>query len=175
MQELAERIGRASQCAHYHIKQLIRKGYLRQEEGKSRGLTLARSLSQETSGVTKVRILGTVAAGSPIFAEENHEGEVLIDQRLTRGGQCFAQKVSGNSMTNAGIRNGDLVIVRQQPMAENGDIVVALVDGDATVKRLSICEDTVELCPENDRYHLIPITMDTDFRILGKVVAHHRM
>lgn len=118
-----------------------------------------------------VPIVGTVAAGQPIFAEENIVGEVLVEGRIVRTGRCYALEITGDSMINAGIQEGDLIIVRQQPMAENGDIVVALLGDDATVKRLYIKDAQVELRPENPMYQPIPVTPDDSFRILGKVLA----
>ena len=174
VKELAERMGMAGPSAHDQINQLIRKGYLKRQDRKARSLTVARAPETLLASLDAVPIVGQVAAGPPILAEENVIGHVQVDSRLVRGKMCFALKVQGNSMTNAGIRSGDLVIVREQPMAENGDIVVALLDGEATVKRLSIQDGVVQLCPENKRYKPIPITRESPCEIVGKVVAHCR-
>ena len=115
-----------------------------------------------------------VRAGQPILAEENIVGEVLIDSRATRSGRCFALEVQGDSMIDAGIRDRDLVVVREQPVAESGDIVVALLDRDATVKRLFVRDERIELRPENARFRSRRIGPDDGLRILGKVVAVSR-
>jgi repressor LexA len=93
-----------------------------------------------------------------------------VDAHVARG-VCFALEVAGNSMIDANIHNGDYVIVRQQPLAESGDIVVAMRDGAATVKRLYIADDRIELRPENKKMKPIPIAPDDDFSIVGKVVS----
>lgn len=109
-----------------------------------------------------------------MIAEENRLGDVLIDSSIATRGRCFALRVSGDSMVDAGINEDDVVIVRQQPVAESGDIVVALMGDQSTVKRLSIRGDRIELRPENSRYQPIDIGPDDEFSILGKVVAIRR-
>ena len=121
-----------------------------------------------------VPIVGTIAAGEPILAEENVVGEVLVDSRAARSGRCFALEVQGDSMIGAGIHDKDLVVVREQPVAESGDIVVALLDQDATVKRLFIRDERIELRPENPELRPMPIGPDDGLRIVGKVVAVSR-
>jgi repressor LexA len=171
IKELAEILGIACASAHAQVNHLVRKGYLRRVSGSARGLAVIRKPGDGIADLIPVPIIGTVAAGQPIFAEENIIGEILVEGRIVRTGRCYALEISGDSMIDAGIQEGDLVIVRQQPMAENGDIVVALLGDEATVKRLYIREAQVELRPENAMYQPIPITPDDDFRILGKVVA----
>ena len=121
-----------------------------------------------------VPIVGRVAAGQPILAEENIIGEVLVDSRAARHGRCFALEVQGDSMIDASIDDGDLVVVRQQPLAESGDIVVALLDQEATVKRLFVRDERIELRPENPKLRPMPIGPDDGLRILGKVIAVSR-
>ena len=107
------------------------------------------------------------------MAIENVVGELLVDSRIARG-RCFALKVKGDSMIDADINDGDYVIVRQQPLAESGEIVVAMLENDATVKRLRMAGEVIELRPENPRLSPIQIGPDDDLRIVGKVVAVHR-
>ena len=121
--------------------------------------------------LVKVPVLGTIAAGIPIFAEENMDGEILVDESNIGKGRFFALRVRGDSMINAGIMNGDLVIIRRQPLAENGDIIAALIDSEATLKRLSLSNGEVLLLPENEKYSPINVTCNEDFRILGKMVT----
>jgi repressor LexA len=157
------------------VNQLVRKGFLKRAAGKARGLTVVRRPDDIVANLVAVPLVGSVAAGTPLLAEENIVGQVLVDGNTVGSGPCFALRVTGESMKDAGIRDNDVVIVRQQQLAEPGDIVVALLDGEATVKRLFIREQTIELQPENKKYHPIPIGVDTDFRILGKVVAVRRL
>jgi len=171
LHELAAILGVSHSSVHEQISQLIRKGYLRREPGKSRGIVIVREPEDSVAELASVPIVGRVVAGPPLLAEENISGEILVDASLLMRGRCFALEVQGDSMTGAGIKAGDLLIVRQQPVAENGEIVVALLDGEATVKRLAVEAGQVELRPANPRYPLIPITGENDFRIVGKVVG----
>ena len=128
-------------------------------------------MKNEKVKLVKVPVLGNIAAGIPIFADENMDGEVLIDESNIGKGRFFALRVCGDSMVNAGINNGDLVIIKRQPLAENGDIIAALIDSDATLKRLSISNGEVFLLPENEKYSPINVTCRDDFKILGKMVT----
>jgi repressor LexA len=173
MQELGQLLGISAPSAHEQVTQLARKGFLRRAGGKTRGLVVVRRPVDKPPKLRPIPLVGSVAAGSPILAEENLAGEVLVEEDLARGDRCFALRVQGESMRSAGIGDGDVVIVRRQPLAETGDIVVALVDGEATVKRLYVREDVIELQPESPmkKYQPIPIGAETDLRIIGKVVA----
>jgi len=174
MAELADSLGISQASAHEQVGQLERKGYLRREPNKARGLVVVKQPVDDVEDVLPVPIIGTVAGGTPLLAEENRVGEVLVEARLARSGRYFALRVTGDSMAGAGIRDHDLVIVRQQPVAESGDIVVALLGDDATVKRLFIREHQIELRPENPKYKPMPIGAEDDLRIIGKVVAVRR-
>jgi repressor LexA len=171
IQELADILGISAPSVRAQVNQLVRKGYVKREPKKARGLTVLREPTEEALDLRRVPIVGNVAAGQPILAEENIVGEVLIDSRGACSGRCFALKVQGDSMIDAGIHNGGLVVVRQQPLAESGDIVVALLDGEATVKRLYIRGETIELRPENSAHRPIAVGPQDEIRILGKVVA----
>jgi repressor LexA len=118
-----------------------------------------------------IPLIGTVAAGHPILAQENWIGDVWVNRDLAARGKCFALQIKGDSMTGAGIRDGDIVIARQQPLAQNGEVVVALLGDEATVKELSIRGDRIELQPKNPAYHAVPIGPEDDFQVLGKVIA----
>ncbi len=174
IQELADILGVSTPSVRDQVSQLVRKGYVKREPRKARGLTILREPTEEVLKLRTVPIVGKVAAGQPILAEENIIGEVLVDSRAARHGRCFALEVQGDSMIDAGIDDGDLVVVRQQPLAESGDIVVALLDQDATVKRLFIRDERIELRPENPKLHPTLIGPDHRMRILGKVVAVRR-
>jgi repressor LexA len=119
-----------------------------------------------------IPIIGRVAAGRPILAAENVEGQLPVSTRLARrAAGHFLLRVQGDSMNRAGIQDGDLVLVRQQPSAEPGQIVVALVDDDATVKRLRVGADTIVLEPASSNPIHKPIILDREFRVQGVVVA----
>lgn len=164
-------LGISHSSVHEQISQLIRKGYLRREPGKSRGIVIVREPEGNVAEVVSVPIVGRVVAGPPLLAEENISGEILVDASLLKRGACFALEVQGDSMKGAGMKASDLLIVRQQPVAENGEIVVALLDGEATVKRLAVEGGQLELRPANSRYRPILVSSEHDFRIVGKVVG----
>jgi len=172
--ELGELLEVSPATAHEQVGQLVRKGYVQRQPKKARGLAILRDPDDEPADLVSVPLLGMIPAGSPLLAEENVLGDVMIERRLASTGRCFALRVNGDSMRGAAIRDGDVVIVRQQPVAENGDIVIAMRNDEATVKRLSIRGHTIELRPENSEYKPIAIGPDDDMRILGKVIAVNR-
>jgi repressor LexA len=155
-----------------HLAALERNGLIRREPGKSHGIRLG---SEERS-VGSIPVLGRVAAGMPVLAPENREGEIRIDLslfRLRSSKGIFALTVKGESMIEAHILEGDTVLVRSQSVAEDGEIVVAMVDGETTVKRLFVEKDRVRLQPENSAMQ--PIYVDRgELQILGKVVGVFR-
>ncbi|MHB9029657.1 MAG: transcriptional repressor LexA [Candidatus Latescibacterota bacterium] len=150
-----------------HIKALIRKGYLKRDSSRARAL----EIFGRSEGVP---ILGRVAAGQPILAEENLEGYFNLKD-MNKTGDVFMLRVTGDSMVNAHIFDGDLVIVRMQQTVEPGEIGVALVNNEATVKRIYCDGNIVRLVPENDSMKPLIVTMtDPDFRIGGKVIGVFR-
>lgn len=173
MSELGELLDVTAASAHQLVVQLERKGYVTREPRKARSLNVIREPKQELDELVAVPLLGIVKAGPAMLAEENRLGEVLVEKTVAGSGRCFALRVSGDSMIGARMADGDVVIVRQQPIAESGDIVIALLGDEATMKRLYIRGDRVELRPENKKYPSIIVDPDTDVRILGKVVAVH--
>jgi repressor LexA len=174
MKELGDILGIAPASAHEQVSQLVRKGFVRRDPRKARSIEIVEEPEQDVADLAPVPIVGTVAAGVPLLAQENIVGELLVERGVVRGGRHFALEVSGDSMVRADIHDGDYVVVRQQPIAESGDIVVALLGDEATVKRLSIAQDRIELRPENPRYRSMVIGPDDDLRIQGKVVAVRR-
>lgn len=148
---------------HFHLKHLEEAGVIAKGAGKGRALALVEQAEPED----RIPIVGSVAAGSPILAEECIEDYLTFDTG-GRSGEYFALRVRGESMLNAGILPGDLVVVHRQQIANNGEIVVALIDSEATVKRLSRRNGETWLLPENDDYDPIDGTYAD---ILGKVAA----
>jgi len=152
-----------------HLAALMKKGYIRRQSLISRGIELVRDL---TGPVRRVPLVGSVPAGSPIDAIENIEGELAVDTTFLPTGETFTLRVKGDSMTGAGIFDGDYVLVKKQAAAERGDIVVALIGDEATVKRYFPERGRVRLQPENDAFE--PIVVDRkspEFTLVGKVVA----
>lgn len=151
-----------------HLRALERKGCLKKHRGKSRAL-MPQDWPQLLRGQGRsVPILGRVPAGGPLLAEENVEGTLDLSQEFA-GEKVFALKVRGDSMVDAGICEGDLVVVRAQAHAEAGQIVVALVEGEATVKRWVRRGNKSWLQPANPRHAAIPVEGET--RILGRVIG----
>lgn len=171
MAELGNFLSISAASAHQLVGQLERKGYITRDSGKARSITVSREPMQMLDALVSIPVLGLVKAGPAMLAEENLMGHVLVSQKLIGRGKCFALQISGDSMIDANINDGDVVIVRQQPIAENGEIVVALIEDEATVKRLFVSEDLIELRAENKRYKPIVVAPDCELRILGKVVG----
>ncbi len=162
-----------------HIDALVKKGFLSNESKTSRTITLVENALNKSrhnlDNILGIPIVGRVAAGQPILAVENIEGNFLVDASLlNRKDDCFGLKVSGDSMINAGIFEGDLVIVSPQKHAANGDIVVALLQDEATMKRFIARDNKIYLKPENDKYTPIEIEHREDFSIIGKVIGVFR-
>jgi repressor LexA len=158
-----------------YLKTLERKGYIKKERDKARAISLI-GFKKTLRDIVEVPVLGKVAAGQPILAVENIEGYVAIDKIWARGENIFALKVQGDSMVNAGIYDDDFVIVKQQPTAENGQIVVALIDDEATVKRFFKSGNSVTLKSENPRIKPF-VYQESDAKnisIVGKVIGVFR-
>ena len=174
LKEIAERFGLASpNAARDHVLALERKGFLKRTGVKSRALSLSPSLRATAAAAPRGwPLLGVVPAGTPVLAEENFEGYVDLNELFGRGEGTFLLKVSGESMIGAGINDGDLVVVRHQEQITSGEIGVAYVAGEATVKRLFHEEGSWRLQPENPA--LDPIRVwdgDPEFRVAGKVIG----
>jgi repressor LexA len=170
VREIGEAVGLHSSAAvQKQLASMERKGYIRRLPGKARLIQLLKSPTPGEENLS-IPIVGEIAAGKPILASENIEGYLTAvhEEVLARGGTFFALKVKGESMIEAGILPGDHVVVRQQATAENGEIVVALVEEEATVKRFYKEQDHVRLQPANARMQ--PIITCT-VQILGKVVS----
>jgi repressor LexA len=159
-----------------HLKALVRKGQIRRNPNQWRGLELVvfnkdRDEAPKYSTVS-VPLIGRVTAGLPVLAEENFEGTISVDRSLVgRATKLFALHVQGDSMIKAGIYDGDIAIAQQQSVADHGDIVIALLGDEATVKRFYRKKKVIILQPENNTMQPIRISEGCDFKILGKVIA----
>ncbi len=173
LREIAEETGiRGISAIKGHIDRLVSKGLLVRERG-ARSLTLPRPAP--SAPLVEVPILGQVAAGLPLLAEENLSGHLSVDPSWVRKGSVFFLKVHGESMKGAAILDGDHVLVRCQETADNGQIVVAMVDGETTVKRLRQRGEELSLLPENPDFPEIPVGKERSFRIIGLVVGVFRL
>jgi len=157
---------KSTSTVHLHLKTLEEKGLIERDKGLNRSIRL--SGSEKSS---QIPIMGRVTAGMPILAVEDIEGYVPVSESVRRGRELFALRVCGESMINAGILDGDIAIVHRTPVAENGDIVVALIEDEATVKRFYKENGHFRLQPENDAFE--PIIVD-EVALLGKLVAIYR-
>ena len=190
MREIGEAVGLTSSSSVAHqLKVLEEKGFVRRDPNRPRALEVflpevmaarrsignAEETSYDETGIgdampaaVNVPVVGRIAAGGPILAEQRVEDVFPLPKQLVGDGQLFLLEVSGDSMVDAAICNGDYVVIRQQPTAENGDIVAALIDGEATVKTFQRKDGHVWLLPHNEAYEPIDGTNAT---ILGKVTA----
>jgi repressor LexA len=182
LREIGEHMGiRSTNGVNDHLRALERKGYLRREDMKSRALRLVEGEASKTSAneedLIEIQIVGRVAAGLPLLAEENVIDTVHIDRMLVKGVRdVFGLRVAGDSMIEAGILSGDYIFVRKQSHAERGEIVVALIGDEATVKYYFPERDYIRFQPANAQ--MAPILVRaTDFKstmLLGKVVGVYR-
>ena len=185
VREICQGVGLSSpSTVQVHLNALERKGMINRDSQKSRSITLSDSAAEETEeaaaqapstgysqGTLTLPLVGNVAAGSPILAEENIEDQVILPTSIVGDSASFMLTVHGNSMIEAGINDGDTIVVREQSTADNGDIVVALIEDGATVKRFFKEKDHIRLQPENAT--MDPLIVD-DCAIVGKVVALFR-
>ena len=183
LREIGEHMGiKSTNGVNDHLRALERKGYLRREDMKSRALKLVedpknKPAAPSADDLMDVPILGRVAAGAPLLAEENVIDNVRIDKMLVRGGKdVFGLKVTGDSMIDAGIFSGDYIFVKKQATADRGEIVVALIGDEATVKYYFPERDYVRFQPANAQ--MAPMLVRaTDFKptmLLGKVIGVFR-
>jgi repressor LexA len=175
VREIGEAVGLTSTSSVAHqLRALERKGYLRRDPNRPRAVGV-RPLDDEPEvgsaqrpAPAYVPVVGRIAAGGPILAEQAIEEVFPLPKEIVGEGSLFLLKVVGDSMIDAAITDGDWVVVRQQPTAENGEVVAAMIDGEATVKTLKLRDGHIWLMPHNEAYQPIP---GDDSTILGRVVA----
>ena len=180
VREIGAHFGFVPRSIFDHLKALERKGYLRRDPAKSRSLQILEPASpviphsaiRHPQSYRELPILGRVAAGMPLLSDQNLEGTSVVPQDWVNGEEAFLLKVQGDSMIGAHICPGDQALVRRQSTAENGDIVVALLNDEATVKRIFFRPDGVVLQPENPAMPPIQVKKnEKSFQIVGKVVG----
>lgn len=180
VREIGAHFGFVPRSIFDHLKALERKGYLRRDGAKSRSLqilepgspVIPHSAIRNPQSYRELPILGRVAAGLPLLSDQNLEGTSVVPGDWVNGDEAFLLKVQGDSMIGAHICPGDQALVRRQATAENGDIVVALLNDEATIKRIFFRPDGVVLQPENPSVSPIQVTKnEKSFQIVGKVVG----
>ena len=192
IREIGGHFGFSEKAAHDHLNALEKKKYIERAEGKPRTISILKEtqpkiatskwledqsahpvLVEAERDIIVIPIFGRVAAGTPLLASQNIEGTLPIPTRMVNGYECFALRIIGSSMIGVGILEGDFVIVRKQTDADPGDIVVALVENEATVKRVFMDGDQVRLQPENPAIQPSIFNIN-EVTILGKVIGLHR-
>jgi repressor LexA len=177
VREIGDAVGlRSSSSVHAQLETLEDRGYLKRDPTKPRALELGRDpdtdLDLRPVAARNVPLVGEIAAGGPILAEERVDAVYPLPRELVGEGQLFLLRVRGESMIEAGVLDGDLVVVREQPSVEQGEMCAALIDGEATVKFFRRTRaGEVFLDPANTAYEPIPVTAEQDAAIMGKVVT----
>ena len=167
IREIAVNFGFSVKGSYDHVKALQKKGFIRCAGNRSRAIeVVADAEADRQPNLVSVPVLGSVAAGKPLFAEENLAGWIQVPAASLKKGQHFALQVRGDSMKDAGIMDGDVVVVAHQETAENGEIVVAMVDDAVTLKRFFVEKNRVRLKAENPKY---PPLYTQNVRILGRL------
>lgn len=178
VREICDAVGLSSpSTVHSHLSSLVKAGYIRRDPSKPRAIEILTDASQPSElrphtddRLRDVPLVGRIAAGSPMLATEDIETIMPLPEELVGSDPVFMLEVRGDSMVNAGILDGDYVVIRRQPDARDGEIIAALVDGEeATVKRLRRENGKVVLIPENDA--LEPMVFEDGVEIIGKVVS----
>ena len=176
---------KSTSSVHTYLKQLDNQGRIEYRPGLRRAIVIKQGADDtaadysssanvtELAGFRRISVVGKITAGIPIYAHEDQSDSFLVSKSLIGDSEAFMLKVRGNSMINAHILDGDLIIVRKQNTCEEGDIIAALIEDEATVKRFGKKNGIPYLFPENDEYSPIPFNAE-GCRILGKVVGLHR-
>lgn len=163
---------KSTSSVHEYLRKLEAKGYIRKSSGKSRALCIESGAKTESSKMKRVPILGRVTAGQPILAVENYDGYVDFPATMARGkANLFALRVMGESMIEAGIMDGDIVVVESKRYADDGEIVVAMIEDEATVKKFYRDNGKIRLQPANSTMEPI---YAREVTVLGKVIANFR-
>lgn len=173
VREIGDRFGITVKGAYDHLKAIEKKGYIRTEQNKSRAIVVLDDSDTAVTGSSGISIplLGRIAAGSPILAEENVEEYLTFPESMFTNGEYFALNVKGDSMIEGGILDGDIAIIKKQNTAGNGEIIAALLEDEATLKIFSKTGNAIKLVPMNSAYKPIECR---ELSILGKLAAVFR-
>lgn len=166
---------KSTSTVHGYLEVLEKKGYIRKDHAKTRAIEVLDKIGDDfisyKKEVVNIPIIGRVTAGAPVLAIENIEDVFPMPVDFVPSGESFMLRVKGNSMINAGIHDKDFILIKQQSTAENGDIIVALINNEATVKRFFKEKEHIRLQPENDEMEPI---ISKDVKVVGKVVGLYR-
>ena len=168
IREIASHFKISVKGAYDHLKALEKKGIITCDNNRSRAIEIIDFSLESDDEQVMVPLLGNVAAGIPLFAEENNDGNLSLPSSIVGRGQVFALRVEGDSMTGAGIMDGDIAVVNKQPVAENGQIVVAMVDEAVTLKRFYKEKNRIRLQSENPAY---PPIYTAEASIIGRLIS----
>jgi repressor LexA len=172
VREIGDKFSITVKGAYDHLKAIEKKGFIRCTQNKSRAIELLKDKDDMISSDSlNVPLVGRIAAGSPILAQENVEEYLSFPRSMFKSGEFFALKVKGDSMVEAGIQDGDLAVIQKQNTANNGEIVAAMIDDEATLKTFKKIDSKIHLIPANISYK--PIILD-NVDILGKLAALFR-
>lgn len=171
VREIGEQFNITVKGAYDHVKAIEKKGFIKTEQNKSRAIVVLGEDDEIPVDAITIPLLGRIAAGSPIMAQENIEEYLSFPKSMFRSGDYFALHVKGDSMIEGGINDGDVAIIKKQNNCNNGEIVAALLEDEATLKRLKVSGSKVMLMPENPAYQ--PIVAE-NASIMGKLVALFR-
>lgn len=175
VREIADALGyKSPNNVRQHLRLIEQKGFVRLLQGKARGIEIVQQAADDFEpdlDAMGVPLIGAVAAGAPITAIENVEGYITLDKSIFRGDDLFALRVRGDSMIGVGILNGDIVVVKKKDTAEHNEIVVVVIDGDATLKRFIKRDGGLFLHAENPAYEDIELQSVSSIQIAGKLVG----
>jgi len=175
VREIAQGLGyKSPNNVRQHLRLIEQKGFIRLLAGKARGIEITsfeESVPDEVDDGVSVPLIGMVAAGKPITAIENVDGYLTLDKSIFKGEGLFALRIKGDSMNGMGILNGDIVVVRKKSTAEHGEVVVVIIDGDATLKRFIKEGNRILLRAENPVYSDIVLSSSSSIQIAGKLVG----
>lgn len=173
VREMSQALGyKSMNNSRQHLKLLAKKGYVNILKGKARGIEILVDTGNDISSTEiQVPLIGAVAAGTPIVAEQNVEAHITLDKNLFRGTNLFTLRINGDSMINIGVFHNDIVVIQPQTMIKDNDVVVALIDGEATLKRYIKEKKHIILRAENELYQDIIIPEGSDISIAGKLVG----
>ena len=171
VREIGEKFNITVKGAYDHVKAIEKKGFIKTEQNKSRAIVVLNEEEEIPVDAITIPLVGRIAAGSPILAQENIEEYLSFPKSMFKSGEYFALNVKGDSMVDGGIFDGDIAIIKKQNTANNGEVVAALLTEEATLKRLKLAGNKVQLLPDNPAYQ--PIVAE-DVAILGKLIALFR-
>lgn len=171
VREIGDKFGITVKGAYDHMKAIEKKGYIKTEHNKSRAIVIIDDESEIKSKGIRIPLLGRIAAGTPILAEENIEDFLLFPEEMFTKGEYFALTVKGDSMIEGGILDGDIAVIKKQNTANNGEIIAALLEDEATLKVLQKTSNAIRLMPKNPAYKPIECI---EVAIMGKLAAVFR-